>query len=347
MPESLDLTIDVTEAAALGEAAHIALTVQLPDPDTLAAEPVVCFAKPGGGYSKEYFTLDLPGPARGAQSDWHAQRGWVFVAVDHLGVGASSTDHDGARLDYTTLAAASHAAEQEVLRRLAEGALVDGYPPVLDPVLLGIGQSMGGCMTVVQQGRHHGYDGIGVLGYSAVHTHPPVTPGAVPITAPWIPRDTLHSETMVIVNAPHLAAAALTTGAEGSWEAMAWGFHYADVDAATIVADMQRGDPLPTWASATVPGAVGMSCLAPGAIAPEAAAVLAPVLVAMGERDVIADPKGEPRAYLSARSVDLFICPRMGHMHNFAGTRELLWQRIETWAEWVRVAKRAKGVFDG
>ena len=46
-------------------------TVQLPDPDILAAEPVVCFAKPGGGYSKEYFTLDLPGPARGAQSDWH------------------------------------------------------------------------------------------------------------------------------------------------------------------------------------------------------------------------------------------------------------------------------------
>jgi len=31
----------------------------------------------------------------------------------------------------------------------------------------------------------------------------------------------------------------------------------------------------------------------------------------------------------------------MAHMHNFAGTRELLWQRIETWADWVRVAKRA------
>ena len=127
MSESLDLTIDVTEAAALGEAAHIALTVQLPDSDTLGAEPVVCFAKPGGGYSKEYFTLDLPGPARGAQSDWHAQRGWLFVAVDHLGVGASSTDHDGARLDYTTLAAASHAAEQEVLRRLAVFAWRQGW----------------------------------------------------------------------------------------------------------------------------------------------------------------------------------------------------------------------------
>jgi hypothetical protein len=26
----------------------------------------------------------------------------------------------------------------------------------------------------------------------------------------------------------------------------------------------------------------------------------------------------------------------MGHMHNFASTRELFWQRIETWAAWVQ-----------
>jgi alpha-beta hydrolase superfamily lysophospholipase len=341
MSQSLDLTIDVTDAAALGEPATIAVTVQLPDADRLGSEPVVCIGKPGGGYAKEYFTLDLPGPARGAQSDWHTERGWVFVAVDHLGVGASSTHHDGARLDYTTLAAASQAAEQEVLRRLAEGALVDDFPAVRDPLVLGIGQSMGGCMTVVQQGRYHCYDGIGVLGYSAVHTHPPVTPGDTPITAAWIPRDTLQSKTMMIVNGPQLAAAALTTATEGSWERMTWGFHYADVDADTLAADMQRDDRFPEWASATMPTAVAASCLTPGAIAPEAAAVLAPVLVAMGERDVIADPKGEPRAYLSATSVDLFICPRMGHMHNFAGTRELMWQRIETWADWVRVVKRS------
>jgi hypothetical protein len=58
-----------------------------------------------------------------------------------------------------------------------------------------------------------------------------------------------------------------------------------------------------------------------------------------GERDVIADPKGEPRAYLSANSVDLYICPQMGHMHNLASTRELFWQRIETWTDWVRTMK--------
>ena len=72
---------------------------------------------------------------------------------------------------------------------------------------------------------------------------------------------------------------------------------------------------------------------------PEAAAIRCPVLVGLGERDVLVDPRGEPRAYESSRSVDLFVCPRMGHMHNFAGTRELFWRRIETWAEWVRAAR--------
>ena len=66
-----------------------------------------------------------------------------------------------------------------------------------------------------------------------------------------------------------------------------------------------------------------------------------PVLVALGERDVLTDPAGEPRAYESAASVDLFVCPRMAHMHNFAGTRLLFWRRIDTWVQWVRAVRDA------
>ena len=61
---SIDLQIDVTEAAGLGEPAHVALTVTVPD--ELAPEPVVCFGKPGGGYARGYYTEELPGPAAGA-----------------------------------------------------------------------------------------------------------------------------------------------------------------------------------------------------------------------------------------------------------------------------------------
>jgi len=196
-------------------------------------------------------------------------------------------------------------------------------------------------MLIMQQARHRTYDGIGVLGYSAVHTHPPAKPGAPPIVLPWYSRDD-----KVVLNADIVARQAT----ERDSQAMAWGFHYLEeMDPAVVAADMRRyaydpdnpgrySDPSPPpWASLTYPE--GSSVVTPGAVASEAAAIRVPVLSAMGERDVIADPRGETRAYLSANSVDLFICPRMAHMHNFASTRELFWRRIETWAAWVREAK--------
>src|SRR3546814_9153801 len=39
----------------------------------------------------------------------------------------------------------------------------------------------------------------------------------------------------------------------------------------------------------------------------------------------------EPKAFKSAHDVSVFVCPRMGHMHNFATTRSLFWQRIHSW----------------
>jgi alpha-beta hydrolase superfamily lysophospholipase len=348
----IDARINVTDAAGLGEPAWIATTVHLPAPGRLPEAPIVCFAKPGGGYSRGYFTIDLPGPGKGAQAAWHAERGWIFVSIDHLGVGDSSV-HDAGRMTYTTVTAASQAAETEILARLAAGTLHPGYPPIATPLKIGIGQSMGGCLTIAQQGRYHCYDGIAVLGFSAIHIQPPTRPGTPPLVAAWLGRDTLLTEPLTILNAASIAAAPPLAGSLA--EAFAWGFHYDDIPPEVVARDLAqfnrnlgeinfneaetdtsaKAESAP-WNSATVPGAVAQSSITPGIVAAEAAAVTSPVLVAMGERDVVCDPKGEPRAYLSASSIDLFICPRMAHMHNFAGTRELFWQRIEIWGDWVR-----------
>src|ERR1700730_15918386 len=140
-----DLTIDVTEAAGLGEPLRTRATVVLPDPGTLNDPPVVCFGFPGGGYSRGYFTFDMPGASGGGQAGWHAQRGWIFVACDHLFVGESDAPSDPATLTFERVAAVNHATVTEAMRRLVAGEAADGFPPVAEAVTLGIGQSMGGC----------------------------------------------------------------------------------------------------------------------------------------------------------------------------------------------------------
>jgi pimeloyl-ACP methyl ester carboxylesterase len=329
----VDLQLDVTDAAGLQQPASMAVTVHLPDPEAVPAPPIVCFAKPGAGFSRHYFTSDLPGPASGSQAEWHADRGWVFVSVDHLGVGDSSTDIDLGRLDFTALTASSLEAERQVLNRLAAGTLTDGYPPVSEPLVIGIGQSMGGAVTIVQQGRFHCYDGIAALGYSAVHTHPPA-PQGVPLVAPWQARDIPG----LVLNQRQVDASDRTLGSPVGLAAISWNFFWDESEAdQPISAGNSEADAtsFPRWISATLPWGVLKSILTPGVVMPEAAAIESPVLVAVGERDSVADPRGETRAYLSARSVDFFVCPRMAHMHNFAGSRELFWERIDTWAGWV------------
>ena len=325
---TLDLEIDITDAADIGEPAHLAVTITLPDPGGLGPRPVVCFAKPGAMASRAYYTLDLPGPGVGAQAAWHAERGWVFVSVDHLGTG-DSTIPDRSLTGFATVTRSGDAAERKILGRLATGTVVDGYPAIEDPVAIGIGQSMGGCLTVVQQAHHRTYDGIAVLGYGVVRTQPPTPPGAAPLVQPWRPRGT-----DTVLNAGLAMDASSPDARRAAFEHVAWSMFHDDVDRDEV----HFGDPTSPWTSPTTPGALQW-VTTPGAVAPEAASILCPVLVAMGDRDVVADPVSEVRSYLSSPSVDLFTCPTMGHMHNFASTRRLLWQRIGTWAAWVAVQR--------
>ncbi len=350
MVRQVELRIDVSDAAGLGEAAHVAASVVLPDPALLGERALVCFAKPGGSYSRGYYTCALPGPAAGAQAAWHAERGWIFAALDTLGCGESSA-HDPEALDFATVGAAAAAAEQEILLRLANGVLLPGYPPVHQPVVIGIGQSLGGSLVIHQQAHRRSYDGIGVLGFSAVHSHPATPPGGAPVVVAWYPRDAVRGAGAEPLNAAALKQALAEGPQQGAWAALAWGFHYDDVPQEVVEQDLLHYEavahpgetaghfrPEP-WMSANTPHGVARLTLTPGAVASEAAAITVPVLSAMGVRDLVVDPLGEPRAFRSARSVDLFICPRLGHMHNFGSTRALFWQRIHSFGEWCAAVK--------
>src|SRR3546814_15288336 len=96
--------------------------VVMPDPENLPDRPVVCMAHPSSSYARGYYTCDLPGAGSGAQAPFHAERGWIFVALDWLGCDRASA-LDPEDLGYAALTRAAHAAEREILLRLANGEI--------------------------------------------------------------------------------------------------------------------------------------------------------------------------------------------------------------------------------
>jgi pimeloyl-ACP methyl ester carboxylesterase len=288
----------------VGDGLTTAVTVIAAPAVTPHDRPIAVFAFPGGGYGRRYFDLQLDGlDASGSysQAEHHAALGLIVVACDHLGCGESN---GAPTLSLERITAANAATVAEMRRRLADGKAAPGLAPVRDPLAIGIGQSMGGCFTIAAQGRRRCFDAVAILGYSAHQTVVPVPPGLAPGTF--------------------------------SLDVVRYAWHWDDVPKAVVERDVtgyevaNGGVPLPAWRSATVPQ-IAVDLLQPGYVSADAAAIDVPVFVAAGERDVVPDLHAEPAAYRSARDVTLYRQPRAAHMHNFAGTRSLLWDRLASW----------------
>lgn len=297
----------------VGEGHHTAATVHWPDdvPD----RPVVAFTFPGGGYARGYFDI-RHGDGAYSQAGYHTARGWIVVACDHLGVGDSDLP-DPASLSFEVLARANDAAVRAVLADL----------DVEPGAVIGMGQSMGGCLTIVAQAMHRTFDAIAVLGFSAIHTVMPSPTGGIEVSA--IERGTTNAEDRD-----------RTTAEIGGVDAFRWAFHADDEDPDLVAADLAGGYPLrtappPTWGSVSLPLSAP-SMLTAGVVAREAAAIDVPVFVGCCARDVVPDPRAEPAAYASSNDITVLVVPGMAHMHNFARTRGVLWHRLHAWGEGLR-----------
>lgn len=320
----VELSIDVTEAAGFGQKQHIAGTAYLPK-ISHSFRPIVIFASPGGGYSRHYFDMHLPGRVGYSEAEYHTGRGFIFVTMDHLGVGDSSLD----RMDDLTveiIAAANHAFVQQILRHIAGGTLDAELAPIENPFAVGIGQSMGGGITLIMQGRYATFHAIAPLGISAIHTTLPQ-----PTSEQF---NVARSLFMFSRQTPLTELAIRHTGA--LVPDFNYPFHWDDEPEEIRQADMAGGYPLrrtsPPFGSLTIPRcAVAMN--SPGFFTPEVSHISVPVLMAFGERDVSADMRREATAFFSSNDISIFIVPRMAHMHNFAKTRQVLWQRVADWAE--------------
>ena len=290
-----------------GKSWTLGLTVHLPEPAKLRERPAVLVGLPGGRYSRHYFDLREPGYS---QAEHHCSRGVVVIAIDHLRVG----DSDMPELDAATLpacAAANHAVLGVVLDRLQSGSLESDVAPIRPAAIVGAGQSMGGHIALLMQVNHDSFDGLAMLGASVTRTR---LQSAIP------------GQDVCFAGKPGLNEISSALRAID----LRFAFHWEDVPERFSKVDMDSKNglgPIPYWGSALTPDAT--AGVFPGYFTGAAAQVTAPTLVAMGERDVCQDPLRELAAYMSARDLAQFVVPRMAHMHNFAGTRELLWRRLD------------------
>ncbi|MGE0383982.1 MAG: alpha/beta hydrolase [Gammaproteobacteria bacterium] len=321
------MSIDVGAAAPRLGALRLAATIFLPDADRIAAPGIVVFAIAGGGYARGYFDMAFPGHRGYSQAEYHTGNGLILVACDPIGVGESTLPPADA-ITIEDLADTYDTAVREIASRLASGTVVPGFPALTPQVRIGIGQSMGGCITIVTQARRHTFDAIAALGYSAIHTALPQPDAASYERA----RTSYHVGRDADLSSHSMAEKSATVAS------FLYPFHMESVPRDIIDADMAGGYPLrtkaPPFGSVAIP-TCALTMMTPGVVAAEAAAVSVPVLVGVGERDVCPDPRAEPAAYRGASDISVCIVPDMAHMHNFATTRHRLWRRIESWARGV------------
>ncbi|MBV9994741.1 MAG: hypothetical protein JO127_05970 [Caulobacteraceae bacterium] len=325
MVRKIDLKIDVSAACRVEEPISSAATVVLPDPDRTPARPLVMFGWPGGGYSRRYFDLQIPGMPGYSQAEHHAANGVIFAACDHVAVGDSTIPTAG--LDHPDLGRANRKVAATILAGLLEGTLVPGLGPMQPSAVIGMGQSYGGLLLTMAEANEPLFDGVAMLGWSGIQTVvipalPPGGPGWAELAA----RGTTHPYRPV--------------------------FHFNDVPEAIVEQDLAgyplraAGEPIPPWGTKWMPGGPNVRLsqlpLAEGVVKLEAAAIGCAVFVGNGERDTCPQPHMEPLAYKSASDVTTFILPRAAHMHNFAGTRRKLWTRLEAWSEGVARMKSAQ-----
>lgn len=290
MPGPAELTLAVGGPDGAATVERVAGSVWWPAGPPRDPSLVVCFH--GGGYTRAYYHLTVPGHPGYSMAEHLAERGHIVVALDQPGVGASSRPPDGSALTVDVVTAAHQAACAEILGAVRAGSLVPGLAPQPLVTTTGIGHSLGGSLVAVQQARYRTFDRIASLG------------------ATNLPRQWGGEFSFEVVSGY----------ATFDRIALRPGFYFDNVPEAVIAADEALGVDMP---AALVP--------APDVAAAGAHLVDVPVLLSFAERDTSPDPRAEVGVFSASDDLSLLILRSSGHCSNFSSTRRTLWSRLDSW----------------
>jgi hypothetical protein len=312
----LEWRLDVTPAVGLPGSHRLAVDLVVPDPVPETGLRVALCCLPGGFLSRKYFDLEVDGDRSYSFAEFMASEGFATVAIDHLGVGESSKPEDGYALDVERLARANQAALERALERLRGGDAREGVPPLAELATIGVGHSMGSCLTVVQQARFRPHGALVLLSF---------TPRGLPELATETERSFAHDPRGARAALPALIRERFGTPyppgvPAGRGREAAFGVGTAPPAAARA---LER-------AATNLAAGPGILSMIPGAFTPEAEEVRVPVFLAVGDHDLHAADHAFG-AFPRSPEVVAYTLEDSWHCHNVANTRERLWRRIARW----------------
>jgi pimeloyl-ACP methyl ester carboxylesterase len=283
-------------------------------PERLAHDRTVVFCFPGGGMNRRYFDIPVAGYSMAADV---AARGHLIVLMDHPAVGDSDVPDDPWRLSPQTVAEIDAYAVGKLGMTLAGGGVpeVPGAPPRRT---IGVGHSMGGMLVAAQQAAAKPYDGLVLLGHSGY----------------GLPQ---------VLGPEELAYAGRPEDLRSAIEALARSrFGRPLTGSATSVSEWLTGDGVPeevisamSVSAAPLLTMPGLMSMIPGSLEPEMAGITVPVLVAVGEHDIVGPTDRLADDLPAAQPVTVAVIPGAAHNSNVAPTRQLLWDRLADWLDFL------------
>lgn len=307
------LTFDVTTGVGSGEKLSQEAWVFLPDRPANASAVLLCLA--GGSYDKHYWHVDVDDHPGYSFGEHLAAAGFVVIALDHLGIGDSTDPIASGPLGLELLAKGDAEVACQVRERLRRGELHDELPP--DLPLVGVGHSMGACLTTMVQANSRPYDAVALLGYGVQITN--------------VYEDTADAADLEARVQQTIEVSCRLTGANPTdthtfapRSYLTELFYAGEVPKPVMDADTAVQSRVPVRAAAEV--------TTPGFVAKYAEQVDVPVFLAFGAAlDVSPNLYAEPANYTASADVTLHVVPGSGHCHNFASHRRQLWDRIARW----------------
>jgi pimeloyl-ACP methyl ester carboxylesterase len=315
----LDAGVDLGESEPAMIAAEICVPAELSEP----ALAFICL--PGGSINRRYYDLGGDEQPSFSFARQMAEHGLITISIDHLGIGESTRPEDSFRLTPNAIVAANAHATRLVVQGLKEGTLVPSLPSLPDLTTVGVGHSMGGMLTVMQQALDPVHKALVLLGFSCN--------GLVD----YLPQPA-HALIGRPEEVPHrivdVARQVYPTGAvemPPSTDASAM-FYGSRADRGGVEALKAARDKL-----LVMPGTQSMI---PGSIAPQARAIDMPIFLALGDQDIAGPPHAIPASFPGSKDITLLILPETGHCQFIFPSRKTLFPRIAGWSRAVATSHR-------